>query len=137
VDVELRHGMWEYLNKLNKEGVTILLTTHYLEEVEQLCHNAAIIKDGKIIRNDTVKNLMNSLESETYQVNIVANKNKIANISGFEVTKIDDETLEIDIKTGTKLNDLVAALTVQKLEILDIKPKNNRLEKLFLNTLKK
>jgi ABC-2 type transport system ATP-binding protein len=137
VDVELRHGMWEYLNKLNAEGTTILLTTHYLEEVEQLCKNAAIIKDGEIIRNDSVKNLMNSLDSETYSVTTAHNSTKIDQIDGFEIKTISDETFEVDVKTGTKLNDLVEELTKQKIEILDIKPKNNRLEKLFLTVLNK
>ena len=66
VDVELRHGMWEYLAKLNKEGLTILLTTHYLEEVEQLCKNASIIKGGKIVKEGTVKSLLNSLDKESF-----------------------------------------------------------------------
>jgi ABC-2 type transport system ATP-binding protein len=137
VDVELRHGMWEYLNKLNAEGTTILLTTHYLEEVEQLCKNAAIIKDGEIIRNDSVKNLMNSLDSETYSVTTAPNDSTISPIDGFEMQKINNETIEIDVKTGTKLNVLVSELTKQNIEILEIKPKNNRLEKLFLTVLKK
>jgi ABC-2 type transport system ATP-binding protein len=137
VDVELRYGMWEYLNKLNAEGTTILLTTHYLEEVEQLCKNAAIIKDGEIIRNDSVKNLMNSLDSETYSVTTTPNDSTISPIDGFEIQKINNETIEIDVKTGTKLNVLVSELTKQKIEILEIKPKNNRLEKLFLTVLKK
>lgn len=88
VDVELRHGMWEYLKKLNGEdGVTILLTTHYLEEVEQMCKNAAIIKTGEIIREDTVKNLLNSVEKETY---LIDTKNPVTKS---KTTYLDPNTL--------------------------------------------
>lgn len=137
VDVELRYGMWQYLNELNAQGTTILLTTHYLEEVEQLCKNAAIIKQGEIIKNDSVKNLVNSLDTETYIVNIEKVNKPLKLIDGFVVTRISDDKLEIDIKKGQYMNNLVKQLDTNGIKIINIQPKENRLEKLFLNILGK
>ncbi|MBC7472585.1 MAG: ABC transporter ATP-binding protein [candidate division SR1 bacterium] len=137
VDVELRYGMWQYLNELNAQGTTILLTTHYLEEVEQLCKNAAIIKQGEIIKNDSVKNLVNSLDSETYIVNIEKMTTPLKLIDGFTVTNIGDDKLEIDIKKGQYMNSLVKQLDANGIQVINIQPKENRLEKLFLNILSK
>ena len=136
VDVEVRHGMWEYLVKINRdEGVTILLTTHYLEEVEQLCKNASIIKDGQIVKNDTVKNLLDSLESEHYMIECNDFKLEMKDLK-YNLTKIDDNTLEGELKKDESLNDLVGYLTQHGVRINSIRPKGNRLEELFLNVLK-
>jgi ABC-2 type transport system ATP-binding protein len=135
VDVELRHGMWTYLQQLNREGVTILLTTHYLEEVEQLCDKAAIIKDGKIIKNDTVKNLTSSLDSETYSITFEPLKKSISSLGTFEIIHSTTELLEVDLKKSQKLNDLILELNKQKVSIINLQPKDNKLEKLFLSVL--
>ena len=135
VDVELRYGMWEYLNKLNANGTTILMTTHYLEEVEQLCKNAAIIKQGEIITNDSVKNLVNSLATETYIVNIEKITKKIGKLNDFTVIKETEDSLEVDIKKGQHINSLVKQLDTIGIQVINIQPKENRLEKLFLNIL--
>jgi ABC-2 type transport system ATP-binding protein len=134
VDVELRHGMWEYLKELNASGTTILLTTHYLEEVEQLCKNAAIIKDGKIIKNDTVKNLLRALDSEMYVLD-VNNVSKLPVIKDFKINLVDSHTLEIEIKRNQNINNLIAELTKNNINVVGIRPKGNRLEELFLNIL--
>ncbi|MEI6728674.1 MAG: ABC transporter ATP-binding protein [bacterium] len=137
VDVELRHGMWEYLVKLNKQGTTILLTTHYLEEVEQLCHNAAIIKEGKIIKNDSVKNLLRSMERETYVVETENLNSQKLKIKKYDFTVVDDKTLEVVVQRDQSLNLLITELTEQGINVHAIRPKGNRLEELFLNILKK
>jgi ABC-2 type transport system ATP-binding protein len=130
VDVELRHGMWEYLKKLNEEeGVTILLTTHYLEEVEQMCRNAAIIKTGEIIREDKVKNLLNSVEKETYLIDTKAPVTKS------KFTIVDENTLEVVLKKGMPLNAIISQLSAEGIEVAGIRPRGNRLEDLFLNIL--
>lgn len=130
VDVELRHGMWEYLKKLNEgDGVTILLTTHYLEEVEQMCKNAAIIKTGEIIKKDTVKNLLNSVEKETY---LIDTKNPVTKS---KFTIVDQNTLEVVLKKGMSLNNVISQLSAEGVEVAGIRPRGNRLEDLFLNTL--
>jgi ABC-2 type transport system ATP-binding protein len=135
VDVELRHGMWTYLQQLNREGVTILLTTHYLEEVEQLCDKAAIIKDGKIIKNDTVKNLTSSLDSETYSISFEPIKKPISVLGTFKITHSNVDSLEIDLQKNQKLNDLILELNKQHVSITNLQPKDNKLEKLFLSVL--
>ena len=137
VDVELRHGMWEYLVKLNQEdGVTILLTTHYLEEVEQLCKNVAIIKDGEIVKKDTVRNLLNSLDNEVYSIETKDNKN-LSSISGYTITPKPDDIIEVVLQKSQSLNHLIGELTKAGIEVMGIRPKGNRLEELFLNTINK
>lgn len=136
VDVELRHGMWEYLMELNKNGTTILLTTHYLEEVEQLCQNAAIIKEGKIIKNDSVKNLLRSMDTETYSLDVAKIPTKLS-LKGFKTKIIDSKTLEVEISKKQTLNQFFAELSKNNIEVLSFRPKGNRLEELFLNVLKK
>jgi ABC-2 type transport system ATP-binding protein len=137
VDVELRHGMWEYLTKLNKEeGVTILLTTHYLEEVEQLCKEAAIIKSGEIVRKDTVKNLVSSLDKETYIVETVNEvTNQQVSKSKTPITLVDDHTIEVDLAKKDTLNILVSELNNLGIQIDGIRTKGNRLEELFINLI--
>ncbi len=135
VDVELRYETWEYIKGLNREGVTIVLTTHYLEEVEQLCRNVAMIKNGKIVANDSVKNLLRSLESQTYVLTV----NKVSGcdkVKGFKVLAVDDSTAEVEIRSDESLSDLAGALRQQQIDIIDAKPKNNRMDQLFLSLLK-
>jgi ABC-2 type transport system ATP-binding protein len=135
VDVELRRGMWEYLQSLNREGTTILLTTHYLEEVEQLCSRAAIIKDGKIIKNDTVKHLISSLDTETYSIAFEPLTKPLKTLKGFQILNSDTDSLDVELKKNQTLNDLILALGGQNITITNLQPKDNKLEKLFLNIL--
>ena len=137
VDVELRIGMWDYLKEINQNrGVTILLTTHYLEEVEALCNRAAIIKGGEIVKLDTVRNLMNSLENESYSIelkdNFVASQLPANN---FGLIKIDEKTLEASLNKSQTLNDLITILTDNKIIVNGIRPKGNRLEELFVSVV--
>lgn len=135
VDVELRHGMWKYLKKLNQEGTTILMTTHYLEEVEQLCKNVAIIKQGEIVKNDSVKNLLASVEKKSYVISVNTMKNH-DKIIGYDLKMVDDTTLETDLGMDQSLTELVSSLAQHGIIIKDIRPKGNRIEQLFLNILK-
>jgi ABC-2 type transport system ATP-binding protein len=133
VDVELRIGMWEYLKFLNEQnGVTILLTTHYLEEVEQLCQNAAIIKDGEIVKEGTVRDLLNSVEVETYHIEV----DEAKNLQKSDFVLIDDHTIEVKVQKGEGLNKIVTDLTTDGIKVLGIRPRGNRLEELFLNVVK-
>src|SRR3989338_394900 len=118
VDVELRHEMWEYLRDLNRRGTTIILTTHYLEEVEQMCRNAAIIKNGEIVRNDKVRNLIRVLDKETFLVTVKERK-AIEGVQGFAVTFIDDTTMEVEMSQQQTLNDLMQQLTRAGLVVVD------------------
>jgi len=134
VDVELRHAMWKYLGKINKEGTTILLTTHYLEEVEQLCRQAAIIKDGKIIANDRVKNLVKMVNKEAYTVHVdkVCAMDKL---QSYNPVVIDEHTFEVDLSKEEPLNNFIACVMQLGMEVTDFRPKGNRIERLFLNIL--
>ncbi len=135
VDVELRHEMWEYLRELNQQGTTILLTTHYLEEVEELCNSASIIKDGKIIKTDSVKNLINSLQELVYTFEVEEYKEEKLKISNFKINFVDKNTFEVFINKNNSLDNFIFELQQKGIKILDIKTKNNRLEELFLNVL--
>ena len=135
VDVELRHTMWEFLRDLNKKGTTILLTTHYLEEVEQMCRNAAIIKNGEIIAFNKVRKLIKMLEVETYVVHVESIKS-LNSLKKYNPTLIDDNTFEVDLDKSQKLNDFICSITELGMLVTDFRPKGNRMEKLFLNILK-
>jgi len=134
VDVEYRHDMWDYLKEINKKGTTILLTTHYLEEAEQLCRNVAIIKLGEIVKRDSIKKLVNSLDKKRYVLTV----NKIGNgkIAGYDLQIVDENTIEVDLGINQSLNELVSALDQGGVTINDINLKGNKLEQLFLNLLK-
>lgn len=134
VDVELRHGMWEYLRELNKSGVTILLTSHYLEEIEALCRNVAMIKKGEIVMKGKVKDVLSSLDKQTYVVNVDKVKD-VENLNTFTWKAVDDNTLEVEISKDKTVNELVKVLDKHDMLVVDIKPKSNRLEQLFLNLL--
>ena len=136
VDVELRIGMWEYLKEINARGTTVLLTTHYLEEVEQMCRNAAIIKDGEIIRQDSVRNLMQVLKEETYVI-IVQEMKSLERIRSYDPVQVDANTLEVVINREEELNEFIMRLMASGFIIKDIHPKSRRLEKLFLKLLAK
>lgn len=134
VDVELRYSMWGFLNDLNKQGVTILLTTHYLEEVEQLCRQAAIIKDGEIIANDRVKNLVKLVTRETYIVHVDA-LCSLEQIKEYNPVVVDENTFEVDLSKDERLNEFITNLSRLGMVVTDFRPKGNRIEKLFLRIL--
>jgi len=135
VDVELRHMMWKFITDLNKQGTTILLTTHYLEEVEKLCRNAAIIKEGEIIAFDSVKNLMNILQEEVYIVHVDQIKS-LESLAKYKPVKIDETTFEIELSKKEKLNDFIGMLTQAGMNLIDLRPKENRMESLYLKLLR-
>lgn len=135
VDVELRHGMWDYLRELNRQGTTILLTTHYLEEVEQMCQNAAIIKQGEIITCGRVSQLVRLIEQETYLVHVerIANLEKLNN---YNPRIVEENIFEVELNKKEKINDFIGRLSTLGMVVMDLRPKGNRLEKLFLKLLK-
>src|SRR5690554_2262405 len=108
VDIELRRSMWDYLEKINKQGITIILTTHYLEEAETLCRNIAIIDQGSIIENTSIKRLLATLNMETFVFDLaIPDENfKISDIalSGFPWRVVDDHTIEVDVEKSQGLN---------------------------------
>ncbi|MDF2690285.1 MAG: transporter [Gammaproteobacteria bacterium] len=137
VDVEIRQSMWSFLSDLNKKGVTIVLTTHYLEEAESLCNQVAIINKGEIIENTSMKALLLKLESETLVLYPKQALQQAPRLEQFPCQLIDERTLEVDIKKGQSLSELFNALHLQGIEIASMRNKSNRLEKLFIDMLKR
>ena len=136
-DVEVRRLMWDYLKFLNESGTTIILTTHYLEEAENLCKSIAIIDDGKILENSSMKDFLSQLKNETfiiYTENKVSRENKLL---GDDTKIIDDNTIEISISSGSDINSLIQQLSDQGIKIKTLKNKTNRLEELFMRLVDK
>ncbi len=133
VDIEVRRSMWEFLKKINAEGTTIILTTHYLEEAESLCRTIAIIDDGLLIENTSMRLLLDKLDIETFVLYLKNSLQHTPLIDGHTVTRVDESTLEISISRGKNLNGVFSSLTQQGIEVLSMKNKSNRLEELFLS----
>jgi len=129
VDVELRRSMWDFLIEINKQGTTIVLTTHYLEEAEKLCKNIAIIDKGNIIENTSIK-------FETFFFDLRHAQSTPPIINGYDCHMVDGSTLQVDISKQQGLNNLFSQLSEQGIEALSMRNKSNRLEELFINLLK-
>ena len=132
VDIELRRAMWEFLIKLNETGTTIVLTTHYLEEAESLCRNIAIIDNGKIIRNSSMKSLLGTLEMETFVLDLSKACTAVENMGAYKIRHRDEITLEVDVPKTEGINGLFELLSQQGIEVLSMRNKANRLEELFV-----
>ena len=132
VDIELRRSMWEFLRELNQQGITIILTTHYLEEAEMLCRNIAIIDQGKIVENTSMKALLAKLDVETFILDIESERDSIV-LNGFCSRLIDEHTLEVDVKKAQSINAVFTQLTEQGINVRSMRNKSNRLEELFVN----
>jgi ABC-2 type transport system ATP-binding protein len=132
VDIELRRSMWDFLRLINKQGVTIILTTHYLEEAESLCRNIAIIDNGQIIENTSMKSLLAKLTRETFILDLASNPNKIQ-LDNVSWRAIDDHSIEVDIEKQQGLNAVFTQLSKQQVTVLSMRNKANRLEELFVN----
>jgi ABC-2 type transport system ATP-binding protein len=136
VDIELRRSMWEFLQELNEQGVTIILTTHYLEEAEMLCKNIAIIDKGIIVEDTSMKSLLATLDKETIILDLKQPVKKV-NLSGYDFRMTDDHTLEVDIVKSQGLNSIFEQLSAQNNTVLSMRNKSNRLEELFISLLNK
>jgi ABC-2 type transport system ATP-binding protein len=132
VDIEIRRSMWEFLRNINDAGTTIILTTHYLEEAENLCRNVAIIEGGKIIERDTMANVLRKLQTEVFVFNLREPRNAAPQLSGFTAVLSDDHTLEIEMSKNQSLNDIFAQLSAQGIVVTSMRNKVNRLEELFI-----
>lgn len=139
VDVELRRGMWEFLRKLNEEGTTIVLTTHYLEEAEQLCSRIAIVNKGTIIEQGSVKELVSKLNYVTLVLDTVepVTAAQIALMRDLKIKSIDETTLELSLKPGEVVNDAIRLMTKIGIQIANIRNSGSRLEEVFVNLIEK
>ena len=131
VDIEIRRSMWTFLKKINQQGTTIILTTHYLEEAEMLCRNIAIIDKGLIVENTSMKSLLATLNVETFVLDLNKNYDSLS-LEGFEHRLLDSHTLEVDVPKESGLNDVFRQLTDQNIQVLSMRNKSNRLEELFV-----
>jgi ABC-2 type transport system ATP-binding protein len=136
VDIEIRRSMWDFLQTINRQGTTIILTTHYLEEAEYLCKNIAIIDKGNIIENTSMKNLLTNLNMETFIFDL---KKPLVNLpevaSPFAMRLLDSMTLEVDVAKEQSLNNLFGFLEGHHIEVSSLRNKANRLEELFLHLI--
>lgn len=132
VDVKLRFLIWDFLQKINEQGMTIILTTHYLEEAEKLCRNIAIIDEGKIIESTTMKNLLQKVDESALALELDVPLEKGFTIPEFQWESIGENVVRIRFKSKANLNQLFESLNKKNIQILGIKNEMNRLEELFV-----
>ncbi|MFL2733657.1 MAG: ABC transporter ATP-binding protein [Gammaproteobacteria bacterium] len=132
VDTELRRSLWDFLIEINKNGTTIILTTHYLEEAERLCKNISIIDHGKIVRNSDMNSFLREVEIETFIFDLKDKLFEIPSSDNFKIIKIDDSTLSVQANKGISLNTIFNFFNENNIEILSMRNETNRLEELFL-----
>jgi len=137
VDIELRRSMWTFLTELNAEGVTIILTTHYLEEAEMLCRNIGIIDKGILVECTSMKSLLSRLNLETFVLDLSSDLTEAPTLKGFTCRLSDPHTLEVDVEKNQSLNAVFTQLSEQGLEVLSMRNKANRLEELFVELVEK
>lgn len=137
VDVEIRQATWAFLTRLNQEGLTILLTTHYFEEAENLCQRVAIIDQGEIKIETEMQALLQQWETETVMLMLAKPCLVTPILPGFSVRKVNDSLLEVDLRRGQTLNTLFTLLDGQEVVVESVRNKSNRLEQLFLNWVHK
>ncbi|MFC3680166.1 ABC transporter ATP-binding protein [Bacterioplanoides pacificum] len=135
VDIELRRSMWEFMQRLNEQGTTIILTTHYLEEAEQLCRNIAIINHGEIVQATSTRELLTQLHTETFVFDLAEAVSGDVVIDQFVVHQVSPDCLEITVEKGQSLNHIFQQLSEKQLEVRSMRTKSNRLEELFVGLL--
>ena len=132
VDIEIRRSMWDFLREINQRGTTIILTSHYLEEVENLCRNVAIIDRGRIIEHDSVSRIIRKLNQETFVLNFRDEVKALPALPGLVARLVDGHTAEVEVSKEQGLNSLFAALSAGGIEVVSMRNKVNRLEELFI-----
>jgi ABC-2 type transport system ATP-binding protein len=132
VDIEIRRSMWSFLREINAKGTTIILTTHYLEEAENLCRNIAIIDHGLLIENTTMKGLLNQLDKETFLLDLATPATKVPRMEDMEIHLLDEHTIEAVISKEKSINHLFSVLSDAGIQVLSMRNKTNRLEQLFM-----
>jgi ABC-2 type transport system ATP-binding protein len=135
VDIEIRHSMWRFLKKINEQGTTIILTTHYLEEAESLCRNIAVIDHGRIVEHTAMAELLRRLDSETFVLNLAGEIDQVPSLEGYTALRLDPWTLEVAVPQARGLSGLFRLLSAQGIEVLSLRNKQNRLEQWFIDRL--
>jgi len=137
VDIELRRSMWDFLSKLNQEGTTIILTTHYLEEAESLCRNIAILDKGQVVENTDMRSLLAKLQQETFVLDCVGELSTLPQLLGYNARLSAPGSVELDIQRGQSLNAVFAELSLAGINVTSMRNKSNRLEELFVRLVEK
>jgi len=137
VDIEIRRSMWEFIREINDNGTTVILTTHYLEEAEQLCRNIAIIDKGDIIEDTSMKSLLAKLDNETFVLDLREPITTVPEVEGMNLSLRDESTLEASLPRDKSLNKLFAQLDERNIHVLSMRNKANRLEELFMGLVEK
>jgi ABC-2 type transport system ATP-binding protein len=137
VDIEIRRSMWDFIREINDGGTTVILTTHYLEEAENLCRNIAIIDHGEIIQNTDMKSLLATLDIETFVLDLREPIFECPTVEGMDIVVVDENTLEASLPKQKSLNNLFSELDRQGVHVLSMRNKANRLEELFLRLVDK
>ncbi|MBD1550346.1 ABC transporter ATP-binding protein [Pseudomonas typographi] len=132
VDIELRRSMWTFLTELNRQGTTIILTTHYLEEAEQLCRHIGIIDRGTIVENTSMRQLLGKLNVETFLLDLRQDLQAPPVLNGYPCRLVDAHTLEVQVDKEAGITSLFGQLALQNIEVASLRNKTNRLEELFV-----
>ncbi len=132
VDIEIRRSMWEFLIELNRQGITVILTTHYLEEAENLCRNIAIINSGKIVANTSMSAILRQLDKEKFILYLESPHEILPSIEGYHIHAEDLMTLEVEVSGKRSLSLLLERLREHGVNVISMRNKSNRLEELFL-----
>ena len=135
VDIELRRSMWDFLREINRQGITIILTTHYLEEAEMLCRNIGIIQHGQLIANSSMRELLANSQSETIIIDYVPTSEPIV-LKNYSYVNVDTGMLEVKVDKQRGLNQLFEQLNYQNVKVISVRNKTNRLEELFVDLLR-
>jgi len=136
VDIELRRSMWDFLKEINQEqGITIILTTHYLEEAEMLCRNIGIINKGQLIENTTMKALLGKLRVETFIFDVEFD-GEMPELAGVNSQTMINGSLEIELDKSQGLNSVFSQLSDSGVKVLSMRNKANRLEELFVSIVR-
>jgi ABC-2 type transport system ATP-binding protein len=137
VDIEIRRSMWDFLRRINESGTTIILTTHYLEEAENLCRNVAIIDEGKIIEDARMTTILRKLQREVFVMSLRDPLNEAPELANFETFLNDECELEVALNASDDLNSLFKALDQAGITVLSLRNKANRLEELFMGLVER
>ena len=135
VDIELRRSMWDFLREINRQGITIILTTHYLEEAEMLCRNIGIIQHGQLIANSSMRELLANSQSETIIIDYIPTSEPIV-LKNYSYVNVDTGMLEVKVDKQRGLNQLFEQLNYQNVKVISVRNKTNRLEELFVDLLR-
>jgi len=132
VDIEIRHSMWGFLRQINRQGTTVILTTHYLEEAESLCRHIAIINHGQIVVNSRMQDLLTQVQTHRYTLELKHAIERVPTIEGFLIERVDNRTLSVDVPPARGVHELFSELGAHGIEVHGMRNTSNRLEQYFM-----